>query len=90
MSRKSKRRAQVMADVDMGTITPEQAQAQAEAIEKAPPYHAEERAFGLFGMRVDAAAIAEYINTFSQAHDAALLQMIPTAPGSFLFVWDMQ
>jgi hypothetical protein len=89
MSRKNRRQARVLASVDAGEITPEQAQERVAAIESRPPYHAEEMQFNAYGLKLDTAALATYINTFSQEHDAALLQMTPTGQGRFLFLWDM-
>lgn len=57
-----------------------------------PPYHAESKEFAApsaYNNVQTAADIADYINTFAVKNDAALLHMIPTTPGAYLFVWDM-
>ncbi len=54
-----------------------------------PPYHSEDHSFGTYGGRVDGNQLTQYLNTFALENDAALLQMIPTAPGSYLFIWEM-
>lgn len=54
-----------------------------------PPFHAEEQTLSPSNGVPSIVKLNEYLNAYRASHpDAALLQMIPTAPNTYLFVWE--
>lgn len=52
-------------------------------------FHAEEQTLSPSNGVPSIVKLNEYLNTYHASHpDAALLQMIPTAPNTYLFVWE--